>query len=530
MKHNFFRATQERRSKPFLLLEIGMLHIRLHWIDAAKDPVRIKVLREESMTPGDGTHFPDMIRRVLDVHTEERDLAIVLNAPSVRHQILSIPHMSRAERQRVLRLEMKNASPMRESPVAFSWWSAGKIRDQGAVREQVLCAEVSQPVADNLIAAAREKNFKLIGFTSYAQMASHILKECKVEDARNVALLDARDREGSITLFHSNVWNMERHFLLGGASVSRDLQELSEFDAEKLKLEVGRALQYFKQQVRSENISRIMLMGSSTRAAAIKALLESSFRIPVIPAVLERKWIAPDPEAGKNEKVLPLFDIAHAAALYANFERYINFLPAELHGEKHFKARKWILAGSAAALYVMLGGVAFLMHQEASRIRERRQAAMQPMLVQEIALQNERELRLSRSFALAAEQSDQWLRRKHFLLAELARELASAAPSQMRITGLEATGKGDSWQIRVNAEIRSPNGSSSQKLLLGFQDQMRRLACLKQLAWSNVQIADAEPLDDSVYPEGSPGSLLTFTMTGTLRNASYPIQQVPGIP
>jgi len=520
MKHNLFRTTQERRSKPFLMLEIGMLHIRLHLIDAAKDPIRITVLREESMTPGDGSHFPDMIRRVLDVNTEVRDLALVLNAPSVRHQILSIPHMSRAERQRVLQLEMRNSSHLKEAPGVFSCWSAGKIKDPDTVREQVLCAEVSQSAADNLIAAAREKNFKLIGFTSYAQMASHILKECRIEGVHNIALLDAGDREGSITLFHSNIWNMERHFLLGGASASSDSQELSEFDAEKLKLEVGRALQYFKQQVRSENISQILLMGSSTRTAAIKALLESSFRISVVPVVLERKWIASDPGAGKDEKEPRLFDIAHATALYANFERYINFLPSELHGEEHFKTRRWILAASAAALYMLLGSVAFMMHQEASRIRARGQTTLPPASVQGTALQQKQEIQTLRSFALAAEQSDEWLRRKHSLLAALARDLASAAPPQMRITGLEATAKGESWRVAVNAEIRSPNGSNSQKLLLGFQDPMQRLACLKQLAWSDVQVTDGEPPADSADFEGSPGSLLTFTMTGILRKDS----------
>ena len=63
----------------------------------------------------------------------------------------------------------------------------------------------------------QEMKFNLIGFTSHAQMASHLLKECRGGNKLNIALLEVGDREGSLTLFQSNIWNMERHFLIGGA-------------------------------------------------------------------------------------------------------------------------------------------------------------------------------------------------------------------------------------------------------------------------------------------------------------------------
>jgi hypothetical protein len=447
-----------------------------------------------------------------------------MNSSAIRHQILSIPPLSRAERQRVLQMEMKTSSPLRESPGTFSFWSAGKIKDQEAVREQVLCAEINKTLADGLIAAARDKSFKVIGFTSYAQMASQLLKECRLEGSQNIALLEASDREGSITLFHSNIWNMDRHFLLGGAMLSSAERDLSELDAEKLKLEMGRALQYFKQQVRSENISQIFLFGTTRHAASIRQLLESSFRIPVVPIALERKRFAINELAESGAETAPLYEIVHAAALHAHFERYINFLPLELHGEKHFKMRRLSLAGSAVALYALIGGVGFIMNREASRISARIQAPTQIPPAHAQTIRHEQELQISRSFALATEQSEDWLRHRHRLLAELARELATAAPAQMRITGLEVSGKGEDWQVKLNAEIRSSNGSQSQKLLLQFQDKMRNLSCLRQLTWGDVQLTDSILASDSGESELSPDSTLSFTMSGTLdRKTPYKV-------
>jgi hypothetical protein len=347
-------------------------------------------------------------------------------------------------------------------------------------------------------------------------MASQLLKECRLEGSQNIALLEASDREGSITLFHSNIWNMDRHFLLGGALLASPEQNLSELDAEKLKLEIGRALQYFKQQVRSENISQIFLFGATRHAASIKRLLEASFRIPVVPIVLERKRFAFNEMAEAGAEAAPLYEIAHASALHAHFERYINFLPLELHGEEHFKIRQLSLAGSAVALYALMGGVAFMMNQEASRISARIQATAQIPPAHAQTIKHERELQISRGFALATEQSEDWLRHRHHLLAELARELASAAPPQMRITGLEVTGKGEDWLVKLDAEIRSPNGSRSQKLLLQFQDKMRKLSCLKQLTWGDVQLTDSASPSDSGESELSPASVLSFTMSGSL--------------
>jgi hypothetical protein len=519
MSLKLFRKNGERRFKSFLLLEIGMLHTRLHLVEAAKNPICTTLLREEFPAPGDGLHLMQMVRNILDTDTAVRELAIVINTPAIHHQLLSIPHMKKEERQRVLQFELKQASSLREEQEKISFWSAGKTKEQDVLREQVLCAELSQSIIDGLISAAQERNFQLIGFTSYAQMTSHLLKECPLESGQNAALLEVGEHEGSITLFHANVWNMERHFVISGNSQSMENQTLSELDAEKLKLEVGRALQYFKQQVRNENIDRIFLFGETRHTNEIKAILESSFRLSIVPIVCEGKRFSANDVPEKGTETPPLFKVVHIAALYSDFGRYINFLPHDLNHEKHVKFRQWALVGSAVAGYILMGSTAFLLNREASRISQC--IPVTPSLVHEQTSHPDQQVQQDRAFALASQKSENWLRERHYLLAEFVRELAVAFPSQIRITGLEVTGKGNGWQVKFDGEIRSSNGSQSQQLLLKFQEDIRSLTCLKQLTWGDVRLTDTESAGDSANLKNSRTNVLTFTMSGPLNQEIY---------
>jgi Tfp pilus assembly PilM family ATPase len=529
MRLQLFRTQGERRFKSFLLLEIGMLHIQLHLVEAAKNPISTKLLREERPAPGEGMNLIQMVRNILDTDTAVRDLAIVINTPAIHHQLLSIPQMSKEERQKVLQFELRQASSLREEQEKISFWSAGKIKEQDVVREQVLCAELSQSIIDGLIASAQERNFRLIGFTSYAQMTSHLLKECPLDENQNAALLEVGEHEGSITLFHAKVWNMERHFIISGNGHSMENQSLSELDAEKLKLEVGRALQYFKQQVRNENIDKIFLFGSTRYANEIKALLEASFRHTAVPIICEGKRFSTNAVLEEGKEASQLFKVVHVAALYSDFGRYINFLPHDLNHEKHIKFRQWALAGSAIAGYLLMGSTAFLLNREAARISQCIQPEP-PLSSYEQTSPPDQQVQQDRAFALASQKSDTWLRERHYLLAEFVRELATVSPAAIQITGLEVIGKGNGWQVKFDAEIRSSNGSQSQQLLLKFQKEIGRLTCLKQLAWGDVRLMDTDPAADSVNPKHSRNNVLTFTMSGALNQEIFAGKPKPSYP
>jgi hypothetical protein len=506
MKNAWIKFRRRRRAKPFLLLEIGMVHVRLHEVDASRHPISVNLIREESVFPGDVSALMEAAKTVLDASSEIHDLAIVMNSPAIHHQVAAIPPMNSAEREKIVRMEMKRSIPS-EGAGVVSFWPAGKIKENGSIKEYLLCAEMPRATSEALISAAKEKKFNLIGLTSHPQIASHLLKECPLDGVSNLALVEVNENEGSITLFHSNIWNMERQFLIGGAIPG--IETPAALDADKLRLEVGRALQYFKQQVRNENISQIFLYGSTSQADQIKTLLETAFRIPVVPMALDAKQFAGQSQAGR------LFSIPHIASLYSNFETYIDFLPAEWRKQRQNKIRIIAVAISAVALYSLMCGLGYLFRQEAAQIDKSERSGIQIPRAAAEPREKAKQIQDSRAFALAAEQSANWVRKQHIVLSRFARELASAMPAEMRITALEATEKENSWIVKLDAEICSPNGSRSQELFLKFQERMRMNSSLSRLNWSAVQLADFGSAEGNGADSKSRNSL-TFSMQGAI--------------
>lgn len=511
MKNIFLPLRQWRRTQPFLVLEIRMLNVRLHKVEAAHNSARVTLLNECAVIPGDAPMLAEKIRSLLGSDSEIRNIALIMNSPLIRHQTLGIPIMSSAERQKVVPLEMKHSIDAWETAGTISYWSAGRIRNDEVAKEYVLCAELPRVAVDEIIAIISEQHYNIIGFTSHAQMVCHLLKECRTEDNLNVALLEINEHEGSVTLFHSGIWTMDRHFLTG-RSADVEPGKPAELDIEKLRLEVGRALQYFKQQVRSENIGQIFLYGTTREAGFIKSQLESFFRIPVIPIAKEK---APEEMGGEPEGT-PLLDLPHVAARNTQFDKYIDFLPPQWRMEKQKKAKTAALVCAAALLYCAMGGVILLLQREVAIIEktERTQPAMLAGATQ--SSEKMKQLQSSRTFALATEQSDNWSFSRHKTVAAIVREMAAAAPSEMSISDLEIAEKGGVWQVKLKAEIRSANGSRSQQLFLKFQEQMQRFPRLKQLTWGGVQLADATATDESVEE-----NLLTFSMHGILSAVTH---------
>jgi hypothetical protein len=506
MKRTWFNLRRDRRTKPFLLLEIGMVHLRLHEVDASRNPIRVNLIRQESVFSGDASALMEAARTVLDASSEIHDLAIVMNSPSIHHHVVAIPPMNIAEREKIVRMEMKHGISG-EGTETISFWPAGKVKENGAIKEYVLCAEMPRATSEALISAARENKFNLIGLTSHPQIVSHLLKECCLDSVSNLALVEVNENEGSITLFHSNIWNMERQFLIGAAIPG--IETPATLDMDKLKLEVGRALQYFKQQVRNENISRIFLYGTTNQADQIKSLLEAAFRIPVAPIALDSKIFSVKGQADQ------LLSIPHAAAIHSHFEAYIDFLPPEWRKQRRNKIRMITVAASVAALYALLCGLSYLFTKEAAQIDKSEKASIQILQRPAEPVEKIQQIQNDRIFALAVEQSADWARRRHIALAGFARELASAMPAEMRITALEANEKENSWIVKLDAEICSPNGSRSQDLFLKFQERIRMQSGLNHLNWSAVQLSDSQ----SAEGEGSGSklrNLLTFSMQAAI--------------
>jgi hypothetical protein len=233
-------------------------------------------------------------------------------------------------------------------------------------------------------------------------------------------------------------------------------------------------------------------------------------------------------ESGKERGGIPLFTISHAAALHADYKCYIDFIPAEWRGQSQFKTRSMTLAGSAVALYALLGGYIYLFNTETRDLSGHRQDLMPLYSSHGGGLPGNEQLKADREFAVAAERSAAWQQERNRILSELARELAAAVTDEIRITDLVIEESPTGWRVKMDAEIRSSNGSRSQQILLRFQERMRQQSKLKQLDWQSVHLDDSAPPSSAETPPDAAGtrSLMTFSLLGVIRHP--PLQNSEG--
>jgi hypothetical protein len=351
-------------------------------------------------------------------------------------------------------------------------------------------------------------------------MVCMLLREIEGEPNQNVALVEIGQQEGGITLFRRGIWSMERRFLtsspLSLLASETEAAEPVPMDQEKLLLEIGRTLQYFKQQFRNENIGQIILYGSAVHTEAMCTLLASSFNVPVEPlAIGAREFdLSPIPEE-THSGLLSLYNMACIAALHHRFEKYIDFMPPEsreVHGES---TRRYLVAALALLLYAILGGVWMLVAHEAARLSSPSMALPRPAATASIPIDRAEQLLTERTFVLSAIKAEEWLKGKHRVLAQLVRELAETIPAQMTVTGLQVEEKPNAWQVTLKCEISSPNGSRSQELFSGFQARAKNTASLKHLAFGEIEIVDQDAGNTSSNLAHK--NQLTFNLNGLIQ-------------
>ncbi len=519
------KAMREFRKKttPFLLLEIGLLSARLHCIEPNLKPIRIRQLGETPLEPGDFNSMLTALNRLLAPDLPCREIAIVIVSPSIHHQLVTLPPMKGSQREVVLRRELKRFETPLEEQEQLSFYSFGRWQEEDRLIEPILCAQIPKGLVQSILKTLRAKELHPIGFTSHAQMVCHLMREKLFSPGENTALVEVNSLEGCISLFRRGIWGMERRFLVGRSAVdsaeAMSDQASGEMDEEKLLLEIGRTLQYFKQQYRNENISQIFLYGSTPRVEAVKALLSSAFSIPIslVVAAPDRFDIQAGP-AEKRDGGPVLFNIPAVASLHSRFEKYIDFLPKETRAQPTQIKRSYLLAAAVIFFYGILGLIWFLVRQEADQLDRHAAAALPANAGLSRPETHFQKLLEMRSQALGFLRASQWLDQKHHALGQLVRSLADMAPRELTITSFEAQEKSGGWQVNLRAEIAAPNGSLSQQLLQSFQSRLRQLSSLQPFQFSDIEIIDLETGEPGISSNRK--NHLTFSLRGLLSYAT----------
>ncbi len=513
-------SSSHRRNRPFLLLDARPLNLHLYSVEAQRDPLKLRLLSELAIVPRDMSSTLTAIGEVLSGSLPFREIAVVMNSPLIHHQMVSIPSMHGEERRRALQREMNRAGSPNKEQAAFSFWSFGEQQEAGRVMEKVLCAQMSKHLAEAIVEVLEQKGLQPIGLTSHSQMVCHLMHDAEGGDVPNVALVEVNEWDGMITLFRAGVWTMERRFLTGNPSERlTDRENEQSTDLGQLLLEMGRAFQYFKQQFRNENIGRILAYGSSHNIQAVREALQTSFDLQVS-LFADNKTLFDMGTASAKENqpgAASLYSIPCSVALHGRFEEYIDFLPERLRERGRETNKRWVVGALGVVLYCFLGILWWVVSREAVRVTAEPLFTSMIGTTNENSAEQEKHLIVQRIFTLAALQSQQWIRDKHEAVAALVQEFAAVVPDQMKINSFQALERGDGWEVKLEAEIRSLNGTLSQEVLTAFQSHCRTAPHLSKMRLSEVQISDI----DAPSLESSPGkpaarNLIVFSMAGHL--------------
>lgn len=517
---SWFPSSSHRRNKPFLLLDARPLNLHLYSVEAQRDPIKLNLLTEVAIVPRDMNATLKAIDEVLSGNLPSREIVVVMNSPLIHHQVVSIPPMRGDERRRVLQREMNRAVNSSKDQDVVSFWSFGKQPEAEHVVEKVLCAQMPRHLAEAIVEVLEQKNLQPIGLTSHSQMVCHLCQDADPVDPPNVALVEANDWDGMITLFRMGIWIMERRFLIGnptGRLTDKDPKE--PMDLGQLMLEMDRAFQYFKQQFRNENIGRILVYGASRYIDAVCEALRTSFDLPVSQFIDNKNlFVTVDsPTNASQSNAESLYSIPCSVALHGRFEEYIDFLPERLRKQGPATSNRRVVGTLAIVLYCWLGIIWWMVNREATRVTGESDLSPLKLTADNQPADGKAQLTEQRSFTLAALQSQRWLQDKHGAIGALVREIAEIAPDQMRITSFQALEKGEGWEVNLEAEIHSPNGTRSQEMLTAFRTRCKSSSHLSQLRLTGVEITDSESISgENLLKNLERWNLLTFKMAGNL--------------
>ena len=507
-----------KTAQPFLLLELGLLSTKLHAIEPRQYPIRVQQINEVPIQPGDFNSQLTAINQLLSADFPCREIALVVNSPSIHHQLATLPPMKTADREIVLRRELKHFETPLEEQEIFSSHSFGRYQEEDHLVEHILCAQIPKGLVESILEVLQNKGLQPMGFTSHTQMVCHLLRGHTSSLQENTALVEINSMEGGITLFRQGVWAMERRFLVNRPTVefgdAIDV-EPEEMDREKLLLEIGRSLQYFKQQFRTENIDQIFLYGSTTQIETVRTLLSGAFNVSVNLLTVDPKRVNFIKEGGSPQDTSPLlFNIPCIASLHRRYERYIDFLPRETKEEQSQSTRLYVLAAAALLLYGILGFIWHLVQQEARLVNRQLQSARILERGESQSEEQYQQLLERRAIALGFKRSTAWIHGKHRALSLLVGDLAKLVPTQMTLTTFEVHESPEAWQVNLRAQIASPNGSYSQQLLHEFQSRLNRFPSLRNLQLADVEIIDSQDATDQ--PGATQKNHLSFSLSGTV--------------
>jgi len=272
--------------------------------------------------------------------------------PTIRR--ITLPIMPDAEIPEAVKWEVRNLIPFSIESAVIDYYKIGKVTEKSVEKFDILAAAVQNEILDKLLNICAHAGLQLEGISPIPFALWNFVKESiKFEENEVIAIIDIGAEAASINLFKNNILQFTRDITVAGDSITKAMTgmlvaddwqlNLSYEQAEDIKIKYGipaegttektqdgiplihilemisptlrrlrneilRSFDYYKDQFREEKISKVFLTGGSSKLKNLDSYLSDALAIKV-------------------EALDPLKGIQLDDGLKAQEEKLIEYLP-----------------------------------------------------------------------------------------------------------------------------------------------------------------------------------------------------------
>ncbi len=434
-----------------LALQITPSQIRLVEADTSRWPIKIlNFALLDIISPHEDNIFQQIRGVIKRGLFETKKVNFAFFHPSIIHRLLSFPPMPAREIGAVLKREVEEIK-LSPNEVVFDWKIISEVERKGNRGNEILVVIAPLPEVDRQRSLIEGSGLKCNVLTTVAIALLSSLRFVEGGEKETVAMLCLNVDNGCLVFARNGKWGLCRQFSLKGK--------------ESVLPEVKRAVHYFRQRFRGEDIDRIIISAETNEYLdrVIEALREdlgietSVFR----PA----HGLDIDSLAGRKEEweqASPCLAVVLGLLAESSMGPLIDLVPEKI---KTRRKRLYITSLSLALASILATGYAGLSWHTASLKTTLRQK--EAILEKAKTTEKQKDLynRYLSFVQQAGYESVPYLRAFQFL--------SLIVPDEMIFYSLKAERMEGGMQVSINGEINAADAFAAQEIFNRFYLQFR---------------------------------------------------------
>lgn len=490
------------KSKNILGIELTPSVLKVVEIDPSLFPPLILNFASSDISLEDSQGAAGKLGKVIEENQFETRKAILsLSGPSIDHNLLLLPPMSKGELKNILRREVRRVSGQPLENIIHDYCPMGEGEEKGIKKDQILLVTAPKPAVNNHLDIMSKAGLTPLVITSISMAFLNLYKMREDWDKDRIqAFVEVnRDNKGNLnivmaiataeTLHFSREFNLAMQPADSSTPVS-GLPGKSDPTIDKMILEINRSFLYFKQQHRGRQVERLVLSGGGPDLSQLANLLREGLRVetevfnPLSFIDFSHIWDRKE----EFQESAPAFAVPIALALERSRKARVNLIPIEIREKKQALIGKVVLA--LATLILLASSVtatrdlsrAVNIYQQISQDYQTGMSRLNPYMEDIAKTSNAVELHQARLSFL------QSLKAKNPEWLELFKDLSLLVPKEMVFKSFRLTQNETDLEGNLQGEVIAPDQVRVQEVFNQFYSDIRKSPFFKDIELKPIEI------------------------------------------